>query len=29
MASSGYIPEGWLSANVGGIEYFWPVWVQP
>jgi hypothetical protein len=28
MAGAGMSPDGWLSANVGGIDYYWPVWVQ-
>jgi hypothetical protein len=29
MAGAGMIPHGYLSTNVGGIDYFWPVWTTP
>ena len=28
MAGVGMVPEGYLSANVGGTDYYWPVWIQ-
>jgi hypothetical protein len=29
MAGGGMIPHGFLTVAVGGVDYYWPVWITP